>query len=389
MVSDDIPRAMRNHATRRAQTSARARAQVERHARKLTLRAERRVAPAALPKRARLAQNSRVPKPPPIDIERAQFAELARLLEKAQRQGVASFSAEELDLFPNLYRYAASRLAYHETRGRNAASLVRLREMLARSHELLYRDIDRSREPLVRRIARFYASDVPRTIRAEWKLIAGSFALVYGLALISYFAVIHDLEIAYALLDPATVADEIRKLQATAQGEPFRGNFTFGLNESPILSGFIMTHNMWVAVLFFASGLLPPLLFILLAVNGLMLGTYTAVAAHWEQAGNISSILWCHGVLEIQAFVLAGAASLVLVRAWIAPGPWSRKYAMSLEGKRAWRLLAPVFPMLFLAGMIEAWVSPHAPIEARIATAIASAIGILVWITLGGRGVAL
>jgi hypothetical protein len=74
------------------------------------------------------------------------------------------------------------------------------------------------------------------------------------------------------------------------------------------------------------------------------------------------------------------------VRAWIAPGPWTRKHAMSLESARAWRLVAPVFPMLFLAGMIEGWVSPHASTAARIAVAIASALAIIVWITLGGRG---
>jgi len=58
---------------------------------------------------------------------------------------------------------------------------------------------------------------------------------------------------------------------------------------------------------------------------------------------------------------------------------------MSLESRRAWRLLAPVFPMLFLAGTIEGFVSPHAPIEVRIAVAVLSAIGIVGWITLGGR----
>jgi uncharacterized membrane protein SpoIIM required for sporulation len=326
-------------------------------------------------------------KPPAIEDENARLARLEELLGKARRSGVSTFSEQELDLLPSLYRYAASRLAYHETRGRPPVSLARLRDLLARAHELLYRDLDRPREGLVRKIARFFASDVPRTIRGEWKLIAASFALVYGLALISYFAVANDLELAYALLHPSVVTDEIHQLQTTAQGEAFRGNFTFGLNQSPVASGFIMTHNMWVAILFFASGLIPPLLCLLLSVNGLMLGTYTGVAAHWDQAGNISSILWCHGVFEIQALVLAGAAGLVLVRAWIAPGPWSRKYAMSLESARAWRLIAPVFPMLFLAGMIEGWISPHAPLALRIATAIASGIAIVLWITLGGRGV--
>ena len=262
---------------------------------------------------------------------------------------------------------------------------MRLRDVLARAHELLYRGIDRQRGGVLARVVRFFASEVPRTIRGEWKIIAGSFVIVYGLALLSYFAVQRDLELAYSLLHPDAVTNEIQQLQETTHGEPFRGNFTFGLNESPIASGWIMTHNMSVAVLFFAAGLVPPLLLIMLSVNGLMLGTYTGVAAHWGQAASISSILWCHGVLEIQALVLAGAAGFVLVRAWIAPGAWSRRHAMSLERARAWRLLAPVFPMLFLAGMIEGWVSPHAPLAARMATAIASGIAIVLWIVLGGR----
>ena len=38
------------------------------------------------------------------------------------------------------------------------------------------------------------------------------------------------------------------------------------------------------------------------------------------------------------------------------------------------------------AGMIEGWISPHAPLAARMATAITSAIAIVAWITLCGRG---
>ena len=47
----------------------------------------------------------------------------------------------------------------------------------------------------------------------------------------------------------------------------------------------------------------------------------------------ISSILWCHGTIELQMIALAGMAGLVLIRAWIAPGPWSRARAMALESE--------------------------------------------------------
>jgi uncharacterized membrane protein SpoIIM required for sporulation len=312
---------------------------------------------------------------------------LRTALRKAESRGLERLTPAELYQLPRLYRHGASQVARLETSAHDPRALAEARELLARAHALLHRDETRAQGSWPRRALAFLLSEVPATIRAEWKLSATSFALVYGLALLAYVAVSNDLELAYALLSPEAVTAEIRQLEATAEGEAFRGNFTFGLGQSPVNAGWIMTHNMGVGIAFFASGLIPPLFLLLLAANGLMLGTYTAVAGHWDQASEISSILWCHGVLEIEALVLAGAAGLVLVRAWIAPGPWTRKHAMKLESARAWRLIAPVFPMLFLAGLIEGFVSPHAGLEVRLATAIGTGLGLVTWILLGGRRV--
>jgi uncharacterized membrane protein SpoIIM required for sporulation len=90
-------------------------------------------------------------------------------------------------------------------------------------------------------------------------------------------------------------------------------------------------------------------------------------------------------MLELQALLLAGAAGMVLVRAWIAPGPWSRRHALTLESGRAWRLLAPVFPMLFVAGTIEGFVSPHAGLPVRLAVMALSLVVMVLWFGFGGR----
>jgi uncharacterized membrane protein SpoIIM required for sporulation len=58
---------------------------------------------------------------------------------------------------------------------------------------------------------------------------------------------------------------------------------------------------------------------------------------------------------------------------------------MVLESRRAWALFAPVLPFLVLAGLIEGYISPHAPPVARAATAVASAFLLVAWATLGGR----
>jgi len=319
--------------------------------------------------------------------EEARLDRLANLVKRVENFGSGGMSERDLVELPRLYRFAASEIARRETAGGGAAgaSVERTRALVARAHAVLHRGLEREKRSLFARAFEFLGREVPRGIRAEWKVIAASFALVYGLAIVSFFVVRHDLDYAWSLMSSEAVSQEIAQLEATAEGEPFRGNFTFGIGQSPTTAGWIMAHNMSVGVIFFGAGLVPPIFLLFLAVNGLMLGTYTAVAAHWGQAGAISSILWCHGVLEIQAIVLAGAGGLVLVRAWIAPGPWSRGHAMALESRRAWKLLAPVFPMLFLAGMIEGFVSPHAPFGVRVAVAVGTGAAMVAWIVLGGR----
>lgn len=310
---------------------------------------------------------------------------LGELVDRASKRGLSSLSDGELVELTRAYRYGATRLSAHESEGRSPETVAGIRAVLARAHALLAAGRAAAREAWWRRLLGFYLEEVPRAIRAEWKLIATSFALMYGIALVSYFAVARDVDMAWTLFDPNSVSQELQQLQSTAPGEAWRGNFTFGLGASPFNAAFIMTHNMYVAVMFFTLALLPPFYALLLTWNGLMLGVYTGVAAHYGQAGNISSILWCHGTLEIQAFVLAGAAGLVLVRAWIAPGAWTRRQALRAEAARAWKLLAPVFPILFFAGSIEGFVSPHAPFAVRIAVAVSTGAVMVAWVALSGR----
>lgn len=317
------------------------------------------------------------------DPDLEQLGRLRRLV-WSRRRGEAWSTEELLDL-PRLYRHACSVVARLEATGERPRLAFEARRLVGAAHAVLYRHTRGRRPPWPRALLALLFVDGPRTVRAEWRLLAVTCGLLYGLALLAGIAVTRDLDLAPSLLNPAVVEQEIAGLRATPEGESFRGNFDFGLGRSPSTAGMIMVHNMGVGVLFFASALVPPLYLLVLSTNGLMLGTYTAIAGHWGQAGAISSILWCHGTLEIQALILAGAAGLVLVRAWIRPGPWSRRHALVLESRRALRLLAPVFPLLFLAGLIEGFVSPHVPLAARLAVAAASGTALLAWALLGGR----
>ncbi len=316
---------------------------------------------------------------PPREAGRAPLERMERIL----RPPFGRWSDTELLELPRLYRHGCTRLA--RAADEDPHRTLRWRELVRAAHGLLFRPRDRELRSLPARAAELLLVATPRALRAEWKLLALTCALVYGLAALAWVSVARDLDLAFSLLDPAMIEQEIEQLEKLAAGESFRGNFTFGLGASPLTAGWIVLHNIGIGILFFASALFPPFYFYVLVTNALMLGAYTGVAGHWGQASAISSILWTHGVLEIQAVILAGTAGLVLVRAWIRPGAYTRRHALVRESRRALTLFAPVFPLLVVAGLIEGFVSPHAPLAVRLVVAVASGLALVAWVGLGGR----
>jgi uncharacterized membrane protein SpoIIM required for sporulation len=290
-----------------------------------------------------------------------------------------------LDELPALYRFASTELARSEAAPADQAELGALRALVIRAHQVLFRGARERESGLVSRALRFLLIDSPRAVRAEWRLLASIALVFYGLALAAYLGVRRDLELAWVLQPAEQVEHEIEQLRALAPGQPFRGNFTFGARESGSTAGQILANNISVALLFFGAGLVPPLFLLVLVKNGLMLGTYLGIAAHWGQAGAIASIFLCHGTVELQMIVLAGGGGLVLARAWLRPGPWSRSHAMTLESRRAWALVAPAIPFLFFSGLIEGYVSPHAALPVRLATAALTGLALLAWAAGGER----
>ncbi len=319
------------------------------------------------------------------DDDKQKLNRLHRLLTRSRGRSLRELEEEDLRALPQLYRFASSLYARLETRGSDPVALDQARDLVRRAHATLYRGAGEDHRPWYKKIAEILMVHSPRALRAEWKLFGFILVVFYGLSIAAYVAGSQHLDLAFTLLDSNAVANEIAQLQSMQEGEPFRGNFTFGVGESPQIAGWIMAHNMAVAVFFFASGLLTPVFVYVLGSNALMVGTYTAVAAHWDQGWEISSLLWCHGTLEIQAIVIAGLAGLILLRAWVAPGSWSRQHAMKLESRRALHVMAPVFPMLFLAGLIEGFITPHAPTNLRLIVAVFTGVLFLAWLFFGGR----
>jgi uncharacterized membrane protein SpoIIM required for sporulation len=129
----------------------------------------------------------------------------------------------------------------------------------------------------------------------------------------------------------------------------------------PLASSAIMTNNMSVAFTTFALGITGGLGTIyMMVLNGVMIGVIGM--ACW--LAGMSVALWSfvapHGVLELPAIFIAGGAGLRVGLGLLFPGTLPRRDSLASAGTEAVRLLVGVVPILILAGIIEAFISPTA-----------------------------
>jgi uncharacterized membrane protein SpoIIM required for sporulation len=119
-------------------------------------------------------------------------------------------------------------------------------------------------------------------------------------------------------------------------------------------ASFLFVHNARIGVLCFALGFvigLPTIL--LLFVTGLMMGGFGALYASRGLAVDLWGWILPHGVTELLALVLCGAAGLSIGRAVAFPGRWSRWRSLFERGRVAGVIATGAVGMFLFAGLIE------------------------------------
>ncbi|MBI5543826.1 MAG: stage II sporulation protein M [Deltaproteobacteria bacterium] len=317
-----------------------------------------------------------------IDRGRPRWQRLSKLLDRIEREGLKSLTIEEAREFGRLYRAASSDLLWARGRSASAELVESLNDLVARGYAQTYP----GQRPRLREVSVFYRSGFPRLVRAEWKAVVAAYALFLGGGLFGYVAM---------QLDPASAIflvpgdhqslDPDKRVSQEAQGSEGHS-----ANEQTAFASFLFTHNIQVAFLAFALGLTLGIgTAILLFVNGIFLG---ALAVAYESKGH-TAWFWAwilpHGVPEISAICLAGAAGLILGRAMVAPGSRSRADALRFEARLAVRLVLGTLPIFVVAGIIEGTISqihePHLPSVVKLAFAGTMAVLLALYLLRSGR----
>jgi uncharacterized membrane protein SpoIIM required for sporulation len=92
-----------------------------------------------------------------------------------------------------------------------------------------------------------------------------------------------------------------------------------------------------------------------------------------------------HSVLELSAICIAAGGGFLIASAIVLPGPYTRREAFVIKGRRAIRLLAATTMMLMVAGTLEGLLSPRVDVPdwTKFAAASASAILMLYYFSRG------
>ena len=130
------------------------------------------------------------------------------------------------------------------------------------------------------------------------------------------------------------------------------------LQDRPLMASGIITNNVRVAIACFAGGIFLGVgSLVLLGFNGLTIGAAAGHFANLGLLGYLLEFILGHGLLELFAIWVAGAAGFLLGRSVVAPGDLSRGDALVRSGRTAIRMLGGAAVMLVIAGLIEGFVS--------------------------------
>lgn len=286
-----------------------------------------------------------------LSRKKPDWERLEALLRKVQISGLRKLAEDEALEVARLYRKATSDLAQAQTYVRDVAVLEYLNGLVGRAHGVVYRTPSFS----FRGILEFFWWEYPARVRRHRRPVIAAALTLFGMMAFGYLLVAFDFEARDYVMPDGFRAIEKELASQEHWGEKQQMTVEF----APMTSAFIMTNNIRVSFLAFASGVFLGVgTFLVLAFNGLQIGGMLATLAHYDRLSLLLAFIGSHGVIELTCICIAGGAGFVLASGMVAPGDLSVRDAMVERGRESGLLVLGTVPLLVLAGAIEGFISP-------------------------------
>jgi len=310
-----------------------------------------------------------------INERKNNWQRLEELLENLKGNSLRRLTRAEVREFGELYRRAATDLAIARAETRDPKLLNYLNSLVIRAHGKIYRAENQGFEL----IWQFFAKDFPQAFRRTWKFTFLAFAVFTVFAVASFILCYYDQDFANSI-----GAGDVRY---AAQDNI---KWWESLNDAnPIGAAYIQQNNIRVALMAFAFGAFFCIGTVFLMIsNGLSIGGVLGVcyATNPQFGFDLVTFMVGHGVIELSCIFIAGGAGMMIGYSIINPGDLSRGQALKKAGMEAAKIVIGCAILLFIAGIIEGFISPSAlPVSVKFGVGILTGILMYSYLCLVGR----
>lgn len=278
----------------------------------------------------------------------ADWRRLEGLLTRVEQSSAATLSDEELLAIPVLYRATLSSLSVARATSLDHSLIDYLEGLATRAYFFVYG----ARAGLRQRISRFFVESWPASVRGMWRETLAAAAIFVVAVALGFWLVWQDSGWYAGLAgdmaggrDPAATTQALR--DTIYERLPQNADLS-------LFASFLFTHNAQIALMAFALGFAfcAPTAF-LLAQNGLSLGAMLALFSSRALGFQFAGWILIHGVTEIFAILLGGAAGFRIGWQVAFPGDRTRLDAAADAGRAVAPAMAGVVLMLVIAGLLE------------------------------------
>ncbi len=315
----------------------------------------------------------------------ASWRDLEQLVARGEKQGARALSADELERLPLLYRAAQSSLSVARSIALDRNLLVYLENLSLRAFLMVYGP----RVNLADGCKEFLRRGFPQAVRsARWHLLLAGVAMAVG-AVAGFMLVFAD-ESWFSAIVPLSLSGGRGPSSGRADllNDEIFAPWPGPARAFALMANFLFTHNTLVGLLAFGLGVVggvPTLL--LLLYQGAILGAF--VALHQNRGLAVDFLGWIsiHGVTELTAIALCGAAGLVLGDKILFPGRHARLDSLIVNGRLAAQIVIGAMLLFFVAGILEGGFRQLVQsTDWRFAIGAISGLLWLFYFTAAGRG---
>jgi uncharacterized membrane protein SpoIIM required for sporulation len=313
----------------------------------------------------------------------ATWRELDALVSRVEKGGLGALDPKALGRLPALYRAALSSLSVARSISLDRNVLDYLESLCGRAYLAVYG----TRRQLRDALADFFVRGFPRAVRAHRLHLLVAWLLLLAGAAAGFALTRADPERFYAFVDatyaqgrgPTSSTESLRAVLYSADEGAARMLKTFAM--------FLFSNNARVGLACFAIGFaggVPTAL--LLFSNGLVLGAFAALYHGRGLSLDFWGWLLPHGVTELTAVALCGAAGLALGQALVFPGQEERLAGLARRGRPAGVVALGAVALFFCAALVEGIFRQlvHA-VPVRYAVALGSVAVLYAYLFTSGR----